>query len=104
MALYYFTAYKDVTLIFNMPDKAAACDKPILLSTGYLMERRVMRYGRVLAVPQGDVEAMFVALDFLRLNLIEPSCFAAYRTAYSHEKLGMALDDFLKPCRLNASK
>ena len=32
-----FAAYKDFTISSNMPGKAAAFDKPILVSTGYLL-------------------------------------------------------------------
>lgn len=91
-----FAAYKDFTISSNMPGKAAAFNKPILVSTGYVMEHRVARYGIGIAVPQDDVEAMIAALESLREHPISSSSFAAYRSDYSYEKLEASLDNFLK--------
>ena len=91
-----FAVYKDFTISSNMPGKAAAFNKPSLVSTGYVMEHRVARYGIGIAVPQDDVEAMIAALESLRDHPISSSSFAAYRSDYSYEKLEASLDNFLK--------
>lgn len=90
-----FAVYRDFKISSNMPGKAAAFNKPILVADGYLMAKRVAQYGIGLPVDQDDAKAMLVGLSDLCNHPRAPGSFKAYRDAYSVESLQRNFFDFL---------
>ncbi len=79
-----FAAYRNFAISSNMPGKAAAFEKPILASEGYLMGDRVTEYGIGLAVPENDVNQMYAGLIKLTDEKLDlKNNFASYRQAFS---------------------
>jgi hypothetical protein len=93
-----FAVYRDFKISSNMPGKAAAFNRPILVSDNYLMGARVVKYEMGCAVPQDDVSKMLGALTELvqpdRLQSLSKG-FEAYRKDFSAEALRAKLDHFL---------
>lgn len=94
-----FAVYRNFTISSNMPGKAAAFNKPILVADGHLMGQRVAQYGLGAVVVQDDVTMMLSALQ----ALVHPSTllagnFQAYRSAFSMNALGQRLIGFLHTC------
>lgn len=94
-----FAVYRDFAISSNMPGKAAAFDKPILVASGHLMGQRVVQYDIGMAVGQDDIPAMQAALH----ELVKPSAarrerFEAYRTDFSIDALGQHFIQFLTEC------
>ena len=82
-----------------MPGKAAAFEKPILVAEGHLMGQRVKQYGIGLAVPENDVEQMYMGLQQLRQNQSNlKDNFEAYRKDFSAQALGKHLTAILHAC------
>ncbi len=98
-----FAVYRNFKISSNMPGKAAAFSKPILVAEGYLMGERVAQYGIGLTVPEHDVEAMLTALTTLvqKAGSMENQ-FKHYRRDFSPQALGQHLIGFLKKCMSNA--
>ena len=103
-----FAVYRKFSLSSNMPGKAAAFDKPLLVAKGYLMASRVNKYQLGLAVQEDDAGQMLQALT----NLIQPQAqravgrpehFAAYRKDFSHEALKVKFFGFLDQVLASAS-
>lgn len=94
-----FAVYRDFKISSNMPGKAAAFNKPIIVADGYLMGSRVNQYGIGIAVAENDVDAMLNALNQLvdRTESLIPK-FEAYRRDFSIQALGLQLNEFLKQC------
>jgi hypothetical protein len=95
-----FAVYRKFGISSNMPGKAAAFEKPILVADGYLMGGRVNKYQIGLTVPEDDAAKMLHALTVLAQPLAEraialPEHFAAYRQAFSHEALKAKFFNFL---------
>jgi hypothetical protein len=95
-----FAVYRKFSLSSNMPGKAAAFDKPLLVAQGYLMAARVNKYQLGLAVQEDDADQMLKALT----DLVQPQAqravgraehFAAYRKDFSHEALKVKFYGFL---------
>jgi glycosyltransferase involved in cell wall biosynthesis len=57
-----FAAYADFPHSSGIQAKAAALQKPLIVSEGYLMAERVRRFNMGEVVPQGDVEALIHAI------------------------------------------
>jgi glycosyltransferase involved in cell wall biosynthesis len=94
-----FAVYRDFPLSSNMPGKAAAFDKPILVASGHLMGQRVVQYDIGMAVGQDDVFAMQAALNELVKNTdIRRDKFKAYRQDFSVDALGNHFIEFLMNC------
>jgi hypothetical protein len=93
-----FAVYRDFRISSNMPGKAAAFDKPILVSDRYLMGERVRQYNLGAAVPEDNAMAILAALERLVRTPPSPENFAAYRAAHSEEAMGQALEKFLGAC------
>ena len=95
-----FAVYRNFSLSSNMPGKAAAFNKPILVADGFLMGARVRQYQIGLTVPECDVELTLQALAVLtqppshRLIAL-PEHYAAYRQDFGHEALKTKLFGFL---------
>jgi hypothetical protein len=93
-----FAVYRDFKISSNMPGKAAAFNRPILVSDNYLMGARVVAYEMGCAVPQDDVSKMLSALNALvqpdRLPSLSQG-FEAYRQDFSVEALKVRFDHFL---------
>ncbi|MGC9502628.1 glycosyltransferase [Baaleninema sp.] len=60
-----FAAYENFQYSSNTLTKAALFQKPLVVSQGYCMDRRVQRFGMGLSIPEGDVEACIDAFDRL---------------------------------------
>ena len=60
-----FAAYLDFPFQSNLLTKAAAFGRPVVVSRGYVMERRTLDYGLGLAVPQADAGAALAAVEML---------------------------------------
>jgi hypothetical protein len=94
-----FAVYRNFTVSSNMPGKAAAFEKPILVAEGHLMGQRVKQYGIGLAVPENDVEQMYMGLQQLRQNQGNLNDnFEAYRKDFSPQALGNHLTATLQMC------
>jgi glycosyltransferase involved in cell wall biosynthesis len=96
-----FAVYRNFKISSNMPGKAAAFNKPILVAEGYLMGDRVSKYGIGLTVPENDVGAMMDAIATLA-NTSESMTtqFEAYRRDFSTLAISERFTDFLKKCML----
>ena len=97
-----FAVYRNFKISSNMPGKAAAFNKPILVAEGYLMGDRVSKYGIGLTVPENDVGAMMGAITTLA-NTSESMTrqFEAYRSDFSIQALSERFTDFLKKCMIS---
>ena len=94
-----FAVYRNFTVSSNMPGKAAAFEKPILVAEGHLMGQRVKQYGIGLAVPENDVEQMYMGLQQLTQNQSNlKDHFEAYRKDFSPQALGNHLTATLQAC------
>ncbi|MCF8171977.1 MAG: hypothetical protein K9J49_06075 [Candidatus Methylopumilus sp.] len=96
-----FAVYRKFGISSNMPGKAAAFEKPILVAEGYLMGARVSAYQIGLAVPEDDSAKMLQALTTLAQPLASrevalPKHFAAYRQDFSHDALKAKFFHFLE--------
>ena len=98
-----FAVYRNFTVSSNMLGKAAAFEKPILVAEGNLMGQRVKQYGIGLAVPENDVEQMYMGLQQLRQNQSNlKNNFEAYREDFSAQALGNHLTATLQMCLTNS--
>jgi glycosyltransferase involved in cell wall biosynthesis len=88
-----FAAYENFPYSSNILTKAAVFQKPVIVSDGFCMARRVQRFQFGLAIPEGDVAECVKAIrrlcepstsDNLRLSLD----FEGYRKLHSAERLG----------------
>ena len=86
-----------------MSSKAAHLERPLVVSDGYEMGRRVEKYGLGIAVPEGDVDAILRALSEVRQKDFSPANFASYRKDNSFEVLRNPLQEFLAGCLDGAS-
>jgi hypothetical protein len=97
-----FAVYRNFKISSNMPGKAAAFRKPILVADGYLMGERVSQYGIGLTVPEHDVDAMLSAMTALaQTSESMENQFEFYRRDFSLQALGQHLITFLKKCMPN---
>jgi len=97
-----FAVYRNFKISSNMPGKAAAFSKPILVADGFLMGARVSQYGIGLTAPEHDVDAMLTAMTTLiqTAGSMENQ-FEHYRRDFSLQALGQHLIGFLKKCMSN---
>jgi hypothetical protein len=97
-----FAVYRNFKISSNMPGKAAAFSKPILVADGYLMGERVSQYGIGLTVPEGDVDVMLTAMTTLvqKAGSMENQ-FEHYRRDFSLHAMNQHLIGFLKKCMSN---
>jgi glycosyltransferase involved in cell wall biosynthesis len=83
-----FAAYLNFPFQSNLLTKAAAFAKPVIVSQGFIMERRTIEYDLGLAVPQDDAEKALQAATAL---LEEPPAirrrYADYLNANSLDEL-----------------
>jgi glycosyltransferase involved in cell wall biosynthesis len=82
-----FAVYKDFPNSSNSLNKASIFEKPILVSAGNLMARRVNEDRMGESVPFGDPQAALAALDRLGARNKADFGFAKYRDAHSLEAL-----------------
>lgn len=94
-----FAVYRNFRISSNMPGKAAAFDRPILVAKDYLMGQRVTTYGIGRAVPEDDVAQMQAALELLvrdeEITQMRDR-FQAYRDDFSIEALQHRFVHYLK--------
>jgi len=93
-----FAVYKDFRISSNMPGKAAAFEKPIMVSDKYLMGEIVRNYNLGASVPEDDSDAILKALEQLILTPPGAENFAAYRAAHNEEIMGQVLEQFFESC------
>ena len=93
-----FAVYKDFRISSNMPGKAAAFDKPIIVSDKYLMGEAVKHYGLGASIPEDDAAAILAALERVVETPQPQENFAAYRSNHNEEAMGQALEKFLDDC------
>lgn len=93
-----FAVYKKFRGSSNMLTKAAYFGKPILVSDGYLMGKKVQTYKTGLAVPEEDpgMRRALEALETLRAVPIQADCRTAYCRACSPQAMGDALETFIQ--------
>ncbi len=100
-----FAVYRDFKISSNMPGKAAAFDKPVVVASGHLMGQRVLQYDIGMTVGQDDVPAMQAALNELIKNPdARRDNFQAYRQDFSLEALGHHFIEFLTDCINNSGQ
>lgn len=94
-----FAVYRNFKISSNMPGKAAAFNKPILVAEGYLMGDRVSKYRIGLTAAENDLGAMMRAISALA-NTSESmtSQFEAYLRDFSIRALSEQLTCFLTKC------
>jgi hypothetical protein len=95
-----FAVYRKFSISSNMPGKAAAFDKPILVADGYLMGERVKQYQLGLAVAEDNAVNMYAALIALTRSQADRQVaraehFAQYRHEFSHDALKAKFFEFL---------
>lgn len=87
-----FAAYRNFTGSSNLLTKAAAFGKPILVSEGECMGKRVTHYGTGAIVPVGDADTCRQAIvDLCRQGVPHPENFATYAAEHSLAKLSDCL-------------
>jgi len=84
----------------NALTKAALFERPIVESEGYLMAERVKKYGMGEVVPEGDVEALVVAIQKMVKpeyyeNLRSQASWAEYRQAHSVDRLNKVFEELV---------
>lgn len=93
-----FSAYENFKYSSNVLTKSAVMKKPLIVSDGYCMEKRVKQFGMGLSVPEGDVDRCIEALDRLldpESPISLPSDFESYRNLHSHARLEALLKTVL---------
>jgi hypothetical protein len=94
-----FAVYRNFKISSNMPGKAAAFNKPILVAEGYLMGDRVSQYGIGVAVQEDNVGEMLKAIKSLAdTSHSMDSQFEGYRRDFSTLALSEQLNGFLIKC------
>lgn len=93
-----YAVYNNFPYSSNMLSKAAHLERPLIVSDGYEMGRRVKEYGLGFTVPEGDAEAILKALIEVRQREFAPGNFASYRKDNSFEALQNTLQEFLTGC------
>lgn len=87
-----FAAYRNFTGSSNLLTKAAAYGKPILVSQGACMGRRISKYGIGIAIPEENIEACQEAIVRLcREGAPKPENFTIYASEHSRTKLADTL-------------
>ena len=87
-----FAAYHNFPFQSNLLTKAAAFAKPVIVSQGFIMERRTVEYDLGLAVPQDDAEkALQAATVLLELPPSIRRRYADYLNANSLDALDQVL-------------
>ena len=78
-----FAAYESFPYSSNLLNKAAVLKKPIIVSQGFCMAERVEEFSLGLTVPEGNVSAIFQAIQIL-LDQTENHSFFANFDKYNH--------------------
>ena len=93
-----FAVYRNFKISSNMPGKAAAFERPILVAEKYLMGARVTKYGIGVAVQEDSVPMMLSGIN----QLVQPSRqpvlragFKAYRNDFSLNAMKKIFLNFL---------
>lgn len=83
-----FAAYRNFSGSSNLLTKAAAFGKPVIVSQGGCMGKRVAEYGMGAVIPQDDTDACRQAIiDLCRQGAPNPQGFAKYAAEHSLSKL-----------------
>lgn len=93
-----FAAYYNFSGSSNLLTKAAAFGKPILVSSGECMGKRVSDYGIGIAIPQEDADKCRQAIiDLCRQGAPQPQNFTKYAAEHSLNKLSEGLAALQSP-------
>jgi glycosyltransferase involved in cell wall biosynthesis len=98
-----YAVYNNFPYSSNMLSKAAHLERPLIVSDGYEMGKRVKEYGLGITVPEADADAITKALSGLRQRKFSPANFASYRKDHSFDALKGVLDEFLTGCLSQAT-
>lgn len=83
-----FAVYRNFTGSSNLLTKAAAFGKPVIVSQGGCMGKRVAEYGMGAVIPENDADACRQAIiDLCRQGAPNPQSFAKYAAEHSLSKL-----------------
>lgn len=83
-----FAVYRNFTGSSNLLTKAAAFGKPVIVSQGGCMGKRVAEYGMGAVIPEDDADACRQAIiDLCRQGAPNPQSFAKYAAEHSLSKL-----------------
>jgi hypothetical protein len=93
-----YAVYDNFPYSSNMLSKAANLEKPLIVSDGYEMGRRVKKYGLGVTVPEGNVDAILAAFSEVKRKEFLTVNFVAFRKDNSFEVLRNTLQDFLTSC------
>ena len=92
-----FAAYIDFPYSSNMIGKASFFKKPIIVSTGYLMQEIVEKYNLGIAVNQNNLEEIAYSIEFLSIS-IDKRLYNEYFEDYSWSKfcnnIKIMIDDY----------
>jgi hypothetical protein len=90
-----FAVYRNFVISSNMPGKAAAFNKPILVASGHLMGSRVEQYMIGRSVSEDSPQLMLEQLEALVQSPPSLEAYAAYRRDFSHAALCHNFFEFL---------
>lgn len=93
-----YAVYRDFRISSNMLGKAAAFEKPILVSEKYLMGERVNAYGIGKTAPEDDARQIYSALVSMGESSTLKRSFERYRNDFGIKALENHLVSFIERC------
>lgn len=96
-----FAAYRNFSRSSNMLAKAAIFRKPILVSDGGLMGRKVKRYQIGIVVDADNIEEMKIALNLMRENQAFMPGFQKFCKDINHKSFSGAIEQFVDDATLS---
>lgn len=95
-----FAVYRNFRGSSNMLAKAAAFEKPLLVSDKYLMGELTRRYRLGLTVPEDDPGMLHTLAALCSLESLPPTemGFEAHRHDFSSQTMGSAISSFIRRC------
>ncbi len=87
--------YRDFDRSSNILAKAASFRKPIIVSTNYLMGKRIRDYRIGQDVAETDPAVVAESLNYLAANKVPDSCFDRYLNDFGFPALSRKLDEAL---------
>ncbi len=82
-----YAVYNNFHCSSNIMTKAALFQKPILVSSGTLMEDRVLKYGTGISCNEHDIEDIRISIKKLINNELSNPLYNEYQKKHSQEKL-----------------
>lgn len=95
-----FAAYENFPYSSNILTKAAVFRKPVIVSEGFCMAKRVQRFQFGVAIPEGNVDECIRAIQLLYDSSVTGTCplmfdFDGYKQLHSTERLGQIFKSML---------